>query len=390
MEKLVEQVKAELTGHILPFWKGLLDAEHGGYYGEMGTDLQVRKHANKGTILNSRILWFFSKAAAALQDASLTAYADHAYRFLTDVCMDSTHGGVVWEVSYDGRVMDGTKHTYNQAFAIYALCAYYELTHRKEALEQALELMRLIESRCRDEKGYLEAFTQDFQPTSNEKLSENGVMAYRTMNTLLHVFEAYSGLYAVTHDELVADKLRGMIHLYLEKIYNPSRKRQEVFFDEAYRSLIDLHSYGHDIESAWLLDWGCSLLEDDALLERLRASLQEMTRQVYREAFVQGSLLNECDRGEVNATRVWWVQAEAMVGFLHAWQLKPEETEFRDAVIAIWQYIQQHIIDQRPGSEWFWEADANGNPNMAKDIVEPWKCPYHNGRMCMEIIRRLS
>ncbi|MDY2657580.1 MAG: AGE family epimerase/isomerase [Candidatus Limiplasma sp.] len=390
MEKLVEQVKAELTGHILPFWKGLLDAEYGGYYGEMGTDLQVRKHANKGTILNSRILWFFSKAAAALQDASLTAYADHAYRFLTDVCMDSTHGGVVWEVSYDGRVMDGTKHTYNQAFAIYALCAYYELTHRKEALEQALELMRLIECRCRDEKGYLEAFTQDFQPTSNEKLSENGVMAYRTMNTLLHVFEAYSGLYAVTHDELVADKLRGMIHLYLEKIYNPSRKRQEVFFDEAYRSLIDLHSYGHDIESAWLLDWGCSLLEDDALLERLRASLQEMTRQVYREAFVQGSLLNECDRGEVNATRVWWVQAEAMVGFLHAWQLKPEETEFRDAVIAIWQYIQQHIIDQRPGSEWFWEADANGNPNMAKDIVEPWKCPYHNGRMCMEIIRRLS
>lgn len=390
MEKLVEQVKTELTGHILPFWKGLLDAEHGGYYGEMGTDLQVRKHANKGTILNSRILWFFSKTAATLKDASLTAYADHAYRFLTDVCMDGTHGGVVWEVSYNGRVMDSTKHTYNQAFAIYALCAYYELTHRKEALEQALELMRLIESRCRDEKGYLEAFTQDFHPTSNEKLSENGVMAYRTMNTLLHVFEAYSGLYAVTHDELVADKLRDMIHLYLEKIYNPARKRQEVFFDEAYRSLIDLHSYGHDIESAWLLDWGCSLLEDDALLERLRASLQEMARQVYQEAFVQGSLLNECDRGEVNATRVWWIQAEAMVGFLHAWQLKPEVTEFREAVIAIWQYIQQHIIDQRPGSEWFWEADANGNPNMDKDIVEPWKCPYHNGRMCMEIIRRLS
>ena len=388
MQRISKAAREELTGRLLPFWKSLRDEEHGGYYGYMDFDLNLDKKAEKGCILNSRILWFFSQAAMTLEDSSLLPYARHAYAFLRETCLDRDHGGVYWSLTYDGQPLDSTKHTYNQAFAIYALSAYYRLTGEEEALTLARGLFRLIEERCTDQGGYLEAFTRDFRPASNEKLSENGVLAERTMNTLLHVFEGYSGLYQAAGDPIVAAAMSRILDTYAEKIYDPERRRQKVFFDRSYRSLIDLTSYGHDIESSWLMDWGCGLLGDPELAAKIAAIDSALAGSVLEAAFDGQSLANECERGTVDGSRVWWVQAEALLGFVNEWEKHRTRTEFRDGAASLWHYITEKVADRRPGGEWFWRLDAGGVPDRKKPVVEPWKCPYHNGRMCMELIRR--
>lgn len=384
-----EEIRGQLTGTIIPFWKELMDEENGGYYGYESFGLKVDKKAVKGCILNSRILWFFSNAAMALKDDSLLPYARHAYEFMKQYCLDWENGGVYWSVTYNGQVEEGIKHTYNQAFAIYALSSYYDAAKDPEALDLARKLFYLIEGKCRDEGGYEEAFDRNFQKIDNDKLSENGVMAERTMNTLLHVFEAYTELYRVAKDEIVAEKLREILDTVEKKLYNPEKRRQEVFFDRNWNSLIDLYSYGHDIEAAWLLDRGCQVLGDPALTERIGRITREMTEQVYRQGFTGNCLNNECENGVDDTTRVWWVQAEAVVGFLNGYEKEPEKTCYLEAAKAIWEYIKAYIIDRRPGSEWYWAVDERGIP-LEKPIVEPWKCPYHNGRMCMEVIRRTA
>ena len=388
MERISSAAREMLTGRLLPFWQGLRDEEYGGYYGYMDFDLRLDGRAEKGCILNSRILWFFSQTAMTLGDDGLIPYARHAYDFLREKCLDREQGGVYWSVAYDGKPLDDTKHTYNQAFAIYALSAYYRLTGEEEALKLARELFLLIESRCTDQDGYLEAFTRNFRPASNEKLSENGVLAARTMNTLLHVFEGYAGLYEAARDPRVGAAMERILGIYANKVYNPALRRQEVFFDEDYQSLIDLTSYGHDIESSWLIDWGTALLEKPNLTAKIAAIDSELADCVLSAAFDGHSLANECEKGVVDGHRVWWVQAEALLGFANEFIKHPDRTDCRDAAAALWRYINEKVADPRPGGEWFWRLEADGTPDKSKPVVESWKCPYHNGRMCLELMRR--
>ncbi len=387
---LVNEIREHLTKVLIPFWKGMRDDEYGGYYGWLGYDLKLDKKAVKGCILNSRILWFFSNAYLLLQEASLLDEARHGYEFLKQYCLDQENGGVYWSVTYDGKQEESLKHTYNQAFAIYALASYYNASGEQEALKIAIDLFHLIEQKCIDEFGYLEAFTADFKPMDNEKLSENGVMAEKTMNTLLHVFEAYTSLYDVTKDPKVADRLKWILDLFAQKVYNPVKKRQEVFFDRTWNTLIDLHSFGHDIETAWLIDRGCEILGDHSYIEKMHSITNKLEENVYKLAYDNHSLANESEDGVIDTTRIWWVQAEAMVGYLNAYQKDPGHPEYMQAVKDIWEFIQRYIVDKRVGSEWFWCVDKDGNPILDKPIVEPWKCPYHNGRMCFELIRRLE
>lgn len=279
--KMREEIKNHLTEGIIPFWKGMRDDEFGGYYGYLDYDLNLDKKAEKGCILNSRITWFFSNAYTLLKDESLLDEAKHGYAFLKDYCLDKEYGGIYWSLNYDGTPKDTTKHTYNQAFCIYALSSYYEASGDAEALELAKKLFTLIETTCMDEVGYLEAFTRDFKPESNEKLSENGVLADKTMNTLLHVFEAYTELYRVSGDEKVRRRLLWIMDLFAEKVYNPKLHRQEVFFDKYYNTILDLHSYGHDIETAWLIDRGCKVLDDPELTQKMHVITKDLTAQIY-------------------------------------------------------------------------------------------------------------
>ena len=384
----VTEIKEHLVNDLIPFWQGLKDEENGGFYGYLSYDLKLDKKAVKGCILNSRILWFFSNAYMVLGDSSLLESATHAYQFLKDYCVDNEFGGVFWSLTYDGTPEDTTKHTYNQAFSIYALASYYDASKNPEALEIAWKLYDLVESKCKDKYGYLEAFTRSFEPEENDKLSENGIIAEKTMNTLLHVFEAYTELYRVTKAEKVAKQIRFMMDIIKDKVFNKEIGRQEVFFDKTWNSLIDLYSYGHDIETAWLVDRGLEVLDDEAYTNMLSPITKIITENIYNRAYIDHSLVNESENGVVDTTRVWWVQAEAVVGFLNGYQ-KQGDKKFLDASEDIWNYIKKYFIDKRNGSEWFWSVKEDHTPNE-KPIVEPWKCPYHNGRMCFEVLRRMK
>lgn len=387
---MIQEIKKELTEHIIPFWKNLRDDEFGGYYGLLNYNLELDKKAVKGCILNSRITWFFSNAYLLLKDESLLAEAKHGYEFLKTYCVDKENGGVFWSMTYDGKPEDTTKHTYNQAFTIYALSSYYAATGDKEALDLAYALKDIIETKCTDDLGYMEAFNAKFEKVDNDKLSENGVMADKTMNTLLHVFEAYTELYRVDHNEAVGNRIRWMMDVIADKIYNPAEHRQEVFFDREYNTLIDLYSYGHDIETAWLVDRGLEVLADEAYTKKLSPITKDLTNNVKKVAFNGHSLANECEKGVVNTSRIWWVQAETLVGFLNGYQKDNSRTDYLEAAKAEWEFIRDYQIDKREGSEWFYEVSEDGKPNTEKDIAEPWKCPYHNGRMCLEAIKRAS
>ena len=385
---MVEEIRKHLTDCIIPFWKGLRDDENGGYTGYMDYDLKKDEKAVKGCILTSRITWFFANAYMALKDESLLLEARHGYEFMQKFCVDQEKGGVYWSVNYDGTPEDTTKHTYNQAFSIYALSSYYDASKDESALTTAMELFHIIEERCMDEIGYKEAFDREFHEIENDKLSENGVIADKTMNTLLHVFEAYTELYRVSGDEAVKKRLMWILDTIAEKIYNPTLHRQEVFFDREMHSILDLHSYGHDIETAWLIRRGTDVLGDDTYTEKMLPIILDLTGQVYRTAFDGQSLANECEKGVVDENRIWWVQAETLIGFLNGYQLDPTHTEYLEAARSVWRFIREHLIDKRPGSEWFWDVDKEGKSVSGKPIVEPWKCPYHNGRMCLEVIKR--
>lgn len=387
---MVEEIKNHLTDCIIPFWKKLRDDENGGYYGYMDHDLKVDKKAVKGCILNSRITWFFANAYMTLKDESLLEEAKHGYEFMQKYCVDKEKGGVYWSVAYDGTPEDTTKHTYNQAFSIYALSSYYDASGDEEALKTAMDLFHIIEGRCMDEIGYKEAFDREFKEIENDKLSENGVIAEKTMNTLLHVFEAYTELYRVSKDADVKKRLEWILDTIADKIYNPKLHRQEVFFDREMNSILDLHSYGHDIETAWLIRRGTDILGEKAYEDKMLPIILDLTSQVYKVAFDGSSLANECEKGVVDQNRIWWVQAETVIGFLNGYALAPEHTEYLEAAKAEWNFIKEHVVDKRPGSEWFWDVNRKGESVDDKPIVEPWKCPYHNGRMCMEVIRRSS
>jgi cellobiose epimerase len=389
---LKHEVAEHLTGKLIPFWEGLRDRENGGFYGYMDFDLNVDRQAAKGCILNSRILWFFARAYQTLGNPRALTCAKHAYAFM-DRFWDPRFGGVYWSCAFDGSALDTTKHTYAQAFAIYGLCAYAKATGDREALLRATTLFELIQTHMSDSQGYLEAFDREFRPLNNSKLSDNpkmlarGLVAEKTMNTMLHIMEAYTLLYEVGRDERVKHALRALLMMMGERVYNRKENRLEVFFDPDLRSLLDMQSYGHDIEASWLID----LAADAALDKGERAEAQRLTTElaqgVLERAFRDGSLLNERVEGEDDATRVWWVQAETMVGMANLWQ-KTGDASLPGMLQQVWTYIKARLIDPREGSEWFWSVSDKGEPAI-KPIVEPWKCPYHNGRMCLEIIARL-
>lgn len=401
IENLAKDIKEELLSHITPFWLSLKDDENGGFIGVVKYDLTREPHSDKGVILMSRITWFFSSFYIAVKDGLITeedmashgfsgedirAAAECGFSFLKDKCLDKEFGGVFWSVTYDGLPSDTTKHTYNQAFAIYAMSEYYRAFGDGEALRIAKELAGIIEGKMRDEGGFLEAFTRDFQPASNEKLSENGVMATRTMNTLLHVMEGYSGLYRAAKDKETGERLREIYGIFKSHMYDEDRDRQLVFFDHEYNSLIDLYSYGHDIETAWLMDMSADILGDSEWIPYIRRVTHEMAEEIYSEAFDGTSLPSEAENGVVREIRVWWVQAETVNGFLNAYLREPKEEKFLTAAEKQWGYIKEHQIDKRSG-EWFADTNKDGSPVEGGDIVNGWKCPYHNGRMCLLVMR---
>ena len=381
---MAEEIRNHLEQKILPFWEKLADQRYGGYYGYVDKELRIQPEADKGCILNSRILWTFSAAARELEKPELRAFADRAYDFLH--CFeDPENGGVFWSVTHDGKPADTTKHTYCQAFTIYGLAAYYQLTGKQEALDKAMDLFRLIETRCRDAGGYFEALKADFSPESNEKLSENGVMASRTMNTLLHVAEAYAELQRACPDPEVRSAGRSCLERFLHTFYNPEKHRLEVFCDDQYRPMLDMQSYGHDIEASWLLWDAVKTFLPEAEWAPYRAMCLDLAESICERAFTEHGLRNECVDGVNDELRIWWVQAETMLGLENAWELTGDPV-WLDRLKTQWDSLKRLIVDKRADGEWYWSVYEDGTLTE-RPMVEEWKCPYHNGRMCIRLIK---
>lgn len=384
---MVTEIRKELTEHIIPFWDSLEDKEYGGFYGFMDNELKLDKGAVKGVILHSRILWFYSNCYLTLKDEKCLEKAKSCYEFMKKYCVDHENGGVYWAVNADGSVSDDMKHTYCQAFFIYALASYYDASGDKEALDLAMDMFRTVEEKCTDEVAYLEAMSRTWELVENDALSENGLMADKTMNTTLHLLEAYTELYRVHKDEKVLERLKFQTRIFLDKIFYKEDDRLLVFFDKNLDVIGDIHSYGHDIEATWLLDRACDVMGDEKLTAEVAVMNEKIVANIKKLAYRDGSLLNERDKTEINTWRIWWVQAEAVVGFTNAAK-RYNNPEYAEIAQNIWSYIKNNLVDKREGGEWYSQLDENGKPADFKPVVDPWKCPYHNGRMCLEIINR--
>ncbi|MCM1022976.1 MAG: AGE family epimerase/isomerase [Prevotella sp.] len=386
---LADKCRKELTERILPFWNKLRDDENGGFYGFVDNDLQVNKTADKGVILTSRILWFYSSCYRTLGDEYLLDNAKHAYEFLKK-CVDTVNGGVWWMMTYDGKPADTMKHTYNQAFAIYALSTYFLASGDKSAFDLATELFRTVEDKCRDDVAYLEAMSEDWKIIPNDALSENGLMADKTMNTVLHLIEAYTVLLEACdggESAHIEERLLFLLQITEDKIFNSEGNRLRVFFDREMNEIGDIHSYGHDIEASWLIDRACEVIGDRRFMAKWRFINLRIAENIYSIAFENGAVNNERENDKIDKKRIWWVQAESVVGFVNAYQ-QGGDKKFLEAADTVFDWIETKQTDKRGGSEWWGEVDFDGSPMQTVSMVNPWKCPYHNGRMCIEIISR--
>jgi mannobiose 2-epimerase len=383
------EIVNELINHILPFWMNLIDKENGGFYGEVRYDLTINKEGNKGGIATARILWTFSSAYNVTKDKVYLEYAKQSYDFLINKVYDSEYKGLYWMLDYKGNVCDSRKHIYTQAFGIYALSEYYKATGEKRSLEIARELYELIETKGYNEviEAYKEEFDNKWNETDNEMLSENGVIATITTNTHLHVMEAYTNLYRVWDDSELRNKLTKLIYTFYEKIYDKKTKYQKIFFDGNWNSIIDLKSFGHDIEASWLIDEAVKVL--NLKDNNISNMIVDIAYNIAENAVMEdGSVINEQEGSKIDFTRVWWVQCEAIVGFFNAYERTHDE-KFSEKANNTWKYIKNKIVDKRTGGEWYWSIEPNGEATE-RNIVEPWKLSYHNSRACLQMIERMS
>ena len=395
LKQLAVECAKELLNHILPFWLDLRD-DRGGFYGEVTSNLMLHPDAPKGVILHARILWTFSSVYLQTRKQEYLDAARHAYAFLQQA-WDPENGGFFWTLTPDGEPLEKDKYTYCNAFCIYSLCVFSEAAQEKRALELARKTASVIESHCACKTGYGEAYTHDWLPIINEHLSEHDLHPSRTMNTTLHLIEAYTELYRLTKDAEIGEKLHSLLQLTADRIYNAAHNRLDVFFDSQFRSLGDVDSYGHDIEASWFFGYACECLGDQELKKRFQEINYALAKHVCDTALHDGALYSECYQKADDKTRIWWVQAEGVIGFLNAARTAEEtyhDTEQADSfyrcALRIWNYIKTYQINKKNGGEWYAETDETGKPKGEHEMAGLWKCPYHNSRMCLEVIQRVK
>lgn len=379
----------DLECHRIANWwmDNSLDTSDGGFYGEIDFHGAKVEKANKGVILNTRILWFFSQAAKEYDDQDYALIAMRSYHYLLSHFDDNQHGGVVWELDHKGNCINGKKQTYAQCFAIYGLSAFYQLTRDQQAIDKALQYFELVEKHAVDPKngGYLEAFAQNWQHLDDVRLSEKDLNSPKSMNTHIHILEAYTCLYRATKDAKVGIALTNLISLISEKILDTKTHHLLLFLDLEWNDLSSAYSYGHDIECSWLLWDALSALDTPSLCEKYRPTVIAIAQVCLEQSI--GDLGQVCDHytfadNKKHQESFWWVQAEALVGFLNAYQL----TGNYDYVLAcekIWQFTQDQHID-RDNGEWHWIAKREQTQAFQQYKAGFWKAPYHNGRAMME------
>ena len=426
---LKQEVQEVLETNILPFWMNkMVDHEHGGFYGRIDGQEQLHADAEKGAILNARILWSFSAAYRVLskrsdsQTPKLQQYLETATRakdYIIDHFIDHEYGGVYWSLDAEGNPLNTRKQFYAIGFAIYGLTEYVRATNDMEALDYALQLFDCIEEHAFDPKhnGYIEATARDWSPIADMRLSELDANYPKSQNTHLHIIEPYTNLYRCIREILavsscdyvpaigsvlpvnivVAPKtvirvkaaLRNLIHIFTDRILNPETHHLDLFFEMDWtRGAGHLESYGHDIECSWLMHEAALVLGDEEVLKKVEPIVQMVAKASEKGLRPDGSMIHEAnlDTGRMDDDLHWWVQAENVVGWINIYQYFGDESAL-DKALQCWDYIKANIIDFENG-EWHWSRHPDGSLNLVDDKAGFWKCPYHNSRMCLEIIER--
>ncbi|MDL2212431.1 AGE family epimerase/isomerase [Bacteroides sp. OttesenSCG-928-E20] len=387
MQTLRKELHNELVGNILPYWmQNVVDRENGGFYGRIDGHEQLHPQANKGVVLNARILWTFAAAYRTEKNPQYLETAERAYNYIKEYFIDKEHGGVYWELDYTGRPVNTRKQIYAQGFALYGFTEYYRATGHPEALELSKEFFHLIEKHAYDPAhgGYIEALARDWTPLDDMRLSPRDANAPKSMNTHLHILEPYTNLLRIWQEPVVMDCQRRLIETFVKYIVDNRTKHLILFFDKEWNPDAGIISYGHDIEASWLLYEAAEVLADQALLESIKRLAVDIAEASYQGLQPDGSMAYETANHHTDTDRHWWVQAETVVGSVYAYSLTGDE-KYLNVARRCWEYIKNCILDAENG-EWVWSAYTNGTPNREDDKAGPWKCPYHNARMCMEII----
>lgn len=390
---LLTEFQQELC-NIADWWiEHAIDEHNGGFFGQVNADGTGVMTADKGIVMHARILWFFSEVCHYVDNVRYRAAANRAYQYIIDNFDDPEYGGVYWSLNAKGQVNDDKKQTYAQSFAIYGLSAYYKLTGEQAAIDKAYTYFNLLQKHCHDNEkgGYLEAFTRQWGETGDVRLSEKDDNFPKTQNTHLHVMEAFATLHMVKPTAESALGLSRVIGFFEQIIVDKSNKHLRLFMDMDWQDHSKAYSYGHDIECSWLLYEALVALNDPFVMKRVKPLVLDMAATTLAEGM--GDLGQVCDEFEILPKRkhqesCWWVQAEAMVGFLYAYQLT-EQREYWDAFLNIWAFINEFHIDSEHG-EWHWMATRDQGENYNTYKAGFWKAPYHNGRAMMEIIKLLN
>jgi cellobiose epimerase len=391
-----QQLKTECHTHLIEiadWWvNNTQDYELGGFYGEVSINNLPVKNANKGIILNSRILWFFSEVAQELDNPAYRTAADRAYTYLVNYFFDKKLGGVYWELDCTGNPINTKKQIYAQAFAIYALCAYYKLTRHQSALDHAISLFELIELYAIDSEGegYLEAFTGEWGLIEDLRLSDKDLNYPKSQNTHLHVLEAYTSLFALVSTDVVGNALRYNIQMFDRYMIDRNTYHLRMFMDMDWKDFSPGFTYGHDIEAVWLIARALEMLGDKNYEKELLPVLLKVGEVNLHESLADDGHVRDSYSFAtrlVNEESTWWVQAEGLVGFIYLYTVTGKE-EYFIAVERLWDFIKKYQIDSENG-EWFWSSRLDIQPSPAHYKVGFWKCPYHNGRAMMEVIKYL-
>ena len=387
--------KTELTAElqqILDYWtQYTVDVENGGFYGKISNDNQVENTSPKGAVLNARVLWSFA-AAHNLNPAHNLDLANRAYRYILDHFIDKTYGGVYWTVDFQGRPLDTKKQVYAIAFTIYALSEFFLAKGDEEIKNHAIALYHDLVKHSYDQEhgGYLEAFSREWQELGDLRLSDKDANEKKTMNTHLHVLEAFTNLYRIWPDEALKIKIQNLLRDFQNHIVDPKTGRMILFFDEYWNPKSETISYGHDIEASWLLLEAAEVIGDHDLVDEIRRLAVTMADACMEGIDQDGGLWYEKEpsKDHIVKEKHWWVQAEAMVGFFNAWQISVEQ-QFLKTSYQSWNFVKQAILDKKNG-EWFWGVKEDGSVMENEDKAGLWKCPYHNSRACIEVIKRIE
>ncbi|MDZ7373901.1 MAG: AGE family epimerase/isomerase [candidate division KSB1 bacterium] len=393
LRRFRDTVTRELLQDIAPFWvQRSVDHQHGGFVGRMTNDLRIIPDAPKGVVLNARILWAFAALYRKQGDSVYRELADRAFAYLVEHFVDRDYGGVYWLLDAQGRALDTTKKIYGQAFAIYALSEYYAAVREQEALRLAMEIFDLAQQHNFDPThgGYLEASSRDWGATDELRLSERDLNERKSMNTHLHLLEAYTRLYQVSGRREVGEALRHLLRCFIEHIADPQTGHWVLFFDDQWRPRSHAVSFGHEIEGSWLLVEAAAEVDEPDLRNRCRAMAVDLAEATLTQGMAEDFGIY-AERRESQApvrTLQWWQQAEAVVGFLNAYQMTGQH-RFLEAALRCWEFIERYVLDRQYG-EWFYELLPDRSPNWEMFKICEWKGPYHNTRMCLEVIDRVS